>query len=128
MHDNTPVLIGAGQLTYRGKPAGAPAPLQLIKIAAERALDDAGLGAEVWNSHTHGLVGFSVDAGGKRMAFRRLFNSPRAWRKRWGDSRNCHETVPFSKCWNPPNRLAGGGPSAPRTTMSATSFFRIDQA
>jgi hypothetical protein len=45
MHDNTPVLIGAGQFAHRGKAANAPTPLQLIKIAAEKAAADAGLGA-----------------------------------------------------------------------------------
>ena len=45
MVDRTPVLIGAGQFTYRGDPAVSPSPTHLLKIAAERAADDAGIGA-----------------------------------------------------------------------------------
>ena len=45
MVDHTPVLIGAGQFTYRGDPAASPSPTQLLKIAAERAASDAGIGA-----------------------------------------------------------------------------------
>ena len=45
MVDRTPVLIGAGQFTYRGDPGVSPSPTQLLKIAAERAADDAGIGA-----------------------------------------------------------------------------------
>ena len=46
MGDRTPVLIGAGQFTYRGDPATSPSPTTLLKIAAERAAADAGLGAQ----------------------------------------------------------------------------------
>ena len=45
MDERTPVLIGAGQFTYRGDPAQSPSPTHLLKIAAERAADDAGIGA-----------------------------------------------------------------------------------
>ena len=45
MSDRTPVLIGAGQFTYRGDPASSPSPTTLLKIAAERAAADAGIGA-----------------------------------------------------------------------------------
>jgi len=45
MGDVTPVLIGAGQFTYRGDPAASPSPTALLKIAAERAAADAGIGA-----------------------------------------------------------------------------------
>ncbi|WP_293678747.1 acetyl-CoA acetyltransferase [uncultured Phenylobacterium sp.] len=45
MDERTPVLIGAGQFTYRGDPAQSPSPTNLLKIAAERAADDAGIGA-----------------------------------------------------------------------------------
>ena len=44
MGDRTPVLIGAGQFTYRGDPATSPSPTALLKIAAERAALDAGVG------------------------------------------------------------------------------------
>ena len=45
MDERTPVLIGAGQFTYRGDPAASPSPTHLLKIAAERAAEDAGIGA-----------------------------------------------------------------------------------
>ncbi|HEX7946042.1 MAG TPA: acetyl-CoA acetyltransferase [Phenylobacterium sp.] len=46
MDERTPVLIGAGQFTYRGDPGQSPSPTRLLKIAAERAADDAGIGAQ----------------------------------------------------------------------------------
>ena len=46
MDERTPVLIGAGQFTYRGDPASSPSPTALLKIAAERAAQDAGLDPE----------------------------------------------------------------------------------
>src|SRR6185436_7782970 len=46
MDERTPVLIGAGQFTYRGDPASSPSPTNLLKIAAERAAADAGIGAQ----------------------------------------------------------------------------------
>lgn len=45
MDDRTPVLIGAGQFTYRGDAGQSPSPTQLLKIAAEAAAADAGIGA-----------------------------------------------------------------------------------
>lgn len=69
MDDRTPVLIGAGQFTYRGEPGASPSPTELLKIAAERAAENAGLAAEKL-SQIDGLavVGFTVDApGGGRM-------------------------------------------------------------
>ena len=45
MDGRTPVLIGAGQFTYRGDPAASPSPTALLKIVAERAAADAGIGA-----------------------------------------------------------------------------------
>lgn len=45
MGDRTPVLIGAGQFTYRGDPGASPSPTGMLKIAAEQAAVDAGLGA-----------------------------------------------------------------------------------
>ena len=44
MDGTTPVLIGVGQFTYRGDPAVSPSPVALLKIAAERAAADAGIG------------------------------------------------------------------------------------
>ena len=43
MRDDTPVLIGAGQFTYRGAPEASPSPLSLLRTATERAATDAGL-------------------------------------------------------------------------------------
>ena len=45
MDERTPVLIGAGQFTYRGDPAKSPSPTSLLKIAADLAADDAGISA-----------------------------------------------------------------------------------
>ena len=45
MDERTPVLIGAGQFTYRGDPGQSPSPTNMLKIAAERAAADAGIGA-----------------------------------------------------------------------------------
>ena len=44
MRDEAPVLVGAGQFTYRGDGSASPSPLMMIKIAAERAAADAGEG------------------------------------------------------------------------------------
>lgn len=46
--DRTPVLIGAGQVTYRGEPARSPelSPAGFAAEAARRALADAGVRAE----------------------------------------------------------------------------------
>ncbi len=43
MDDRTPVLIGAGQFTYRGPAGQSPSPTRLMKFAADRAVADAGL-------------------------------------------------------------------------------------
>jgi acetyl-CoA C-acetyltransferase len=49
LSDRTPVLIGAGQVTYRGKPAASPelSPAGFAAEAARRALADAGVRAEL---------------------------------------------------------------------------------
>lgn len=69
MEDRTPVLIGAGQFTYRGEPGASPSPTELLKIAAERAAQDAGLAAERLSGiDSLAVVGFTVDApGGGRL-------------------------------------------------------------
>src|SRR6267378_2478397 len=65
MDGKTPVLIGAGQFTYRGDPAASPSPVALLKIAAERAAADAGLGAAGLSAiDSLAVVGFTVDAPG----------------------------------------------------------------
>jgi len=79
MRDDTPVLIGAGQFTYRGAPADSPSPLDLLKIAAERAAADAGLkpGA-LAGMDALAVIGFTIDAGGglSQLPFPRLKNPP----------------------------------------------------
>src|SRR4029453_9630743 len=67
MGDRTPVLIGAGQFTYRGDPATSPSPTSLLKIAAERAAADAGIGAAgLAGIDTLAVAGFTIDAPGSR--------------------------------------------------------------
>jgi acetyl-CoA C-acetyltransferase len=79
MQDRTPVLIGAGQFTYRGAADVAPSPLGLLKIAAERAAADAGLSVEALAGlDALAVVGFTVDAPGalSGLPFPRLKNPP----------------------------------------------------
>ena len=65
MADRTPVLIGAGQFTYRGDPAVSPSPQALLKIAAERAGADAGIGAAGLAAvDSLAVAGFTIDAQG----------------------------------------------------------------
>ena len=46
MDDRTPILIGAGQITQRDvDPAAALEPVELMRASAQRAAEDAGLGA-----------------------------------------------------------------------------------
>ncbi len=87
MHDQTPVLIGQGQFTFRGQPADAPAPLELIEIASRRAAADAGL-EDVQISQLDGLgvVGFTIDAPGAlaQLPVPRLANPPASLARRLG--------------------------------------------
>jgi acetyl-CoA C-acetyltransferase len=65
MDELTPVLIGAGQFTYRGDPAASPSPTALLKIAAESAAADAGIGAQGLAAiDTLAVAGFTIDAPG----------------------------------------------------------------
>jgi acetyl-CoA C-acetyltransferase len=65
MGDRTPVLIGVGQFTYRGDPGASPSPTQLLKIAAERAAADAGIGAKgLAEIDALAVAGFTIDAPG----------------------------------------------------------------
>src|ERR1700712_1802011 len=65
MDETTPVLIGAGQFTYRGDPASSPSPGALLKIAAERAAADAGIGAAGLAAiDALAVAGFTIDAPG----------------------------------------------------------------
>jgi len=78
MDGTTPVLIGAGQFTYRGDPGASPSPVALLKIAAERAAADAGLGAAALAA-IDGLAvaGFTIDApGSTRSAIPHSSNPP----------------------------------------------------
>ncbi len=71
MDDRTPVLIGAGQFTYRGEPGASPSPTALLKIAAERAALDAGLKPDALAGiDTLAVVGFTIDAPGGGRLFR----------------------------------------------------------
>ena len=85
MRDETPVLIGAGQFTYRGEAAVSPSPLTMIKIAAERAAQDAGLGVETL-AGLDGLAvaAFAIDAAGNQGRFPvpRLRNPPASLARR----------------------------------------------
>ncbi|HEV2532907.1 acetyl-CoA acetyltransferase [Phenylobacterium sp.] len=87
MTDRLPVLIGVGQFTYRGDPAVSPGPTALLKIAAERAARDAGLGASAL-AGIDGLAvaGFAVDAPGDRRPIPRSSNPPQSLARRLGAS------------------------------------------
>lgn len=65
MDGRTPVLIGVGQFTYRGDPSSSPSPGALLKIAAERAATDAGIGA-AGLAQLDGLAvaGYTIDTPG----------------------------------------------------------------
>jgi acetyl-CoA C-acetyltransferase len=79
MLETTPVLIGAGQFTYRGAPADAPGPLDLVLRAVERASADAALQVgDLAGLDAVGVVGFTIDAPGAlaRLPVRRLVNPP----------------------------------------------------
>ncbi|MFZ5669725.1 MAG: acetyl-CoA acetyltransferase [Pseudomonadota bacterium] len=79
MRDDTPVLIGAGQFTYRGPAGSSSSPLELLKIAAERAARDARLEpAALAGLDGLAVVGFTIDAPGSlsQLPFPRLKNPP----------------------------------------------------
>jgi acetyl-CoA C-acetyltransferase len=79
MRDDTPVLIGAGQFTSRAKPENSPSPLELLKIAAERAVSDAGLsGSVLAELDALAVIAFSIDAPGglSKLPLPRLANPP----------------------------------------------------
>jgi acetyl-CoA C-acetyltransferase len=87
MRDDTPVLIGAGQFTYRGAADVSPSPLKMIKIAAERAAADAGLDAAALSGlDALAVVGFTLDAPGNtgRFPFPRLHNPPASLARQLG--------------------------------------------
>jgi len=86
MDERTPVLIGAGQFTYRGDPASSPAPSALLKIAAERAAADAGIGTTGLAAiDSLAVVGFTIDApGSKRGMIPHATNPPATLSKMLG--------------------------------------------
>jgi acetyl-CoA C-acetyltransferase len=73
----TPVLIGAGQFTYRGVTQASPSPTRLLKIAADRAEQDAGLRPGTL-AGVDGLavMGFAVDSPGGGRAIPHSSNPP----------------------------------------------------
>ncbi|NWG54568.1 MAG: acetyl-CoA acetyltransferase [Hydrogenophilaceae bacterium] len=78
-HPRTPVLIGAGQRTYRK--GQAPGPLAMTLDAATLAAEDAGLGAAgLAGVDLLAVVGFTVDSDGniQRLPIPRLANPPAA--------------------------------------------------
>jgi acetyl-CoA C-acetyltransferase len=80
------VLIGAGQFTYRGDPAQSPSPGALLKIAAERAAADAGIGAAGLAAiDALAVAGFTIDApGSTRSAIPHSSNPPASLSKALG--------------------------------------------
>jgi acetyl-CoA C-acetyltransferase len=77
MDETTPVLIGAGQFTYRGDPVDSPSPVALLKIAAERAAADAGIGAAGLAAiDALAVAGFTIDAEGSTRAIPHSSNPP----------------------------------------------------
>jgi acetyl-CoA C-acetyltransferase len=89
MAKGVPVLIGAGQFTYRGDPASSPSPTALLKIAAERAALDAGLGPDALAGvDSLAVVGFTIDAPGSRRVFPHSTNPPASLATRIGAAPN----------------------------------------
>ena len=84
---NTPVLIAAGQFTYRGQPQDCPAPIELCRIAAQAACTNVGLEDSLLAT-IDGLavVGFTIDAGGNtsKLPIKRAKNPPNALAKALG--------------------------------------------
>ncbi len=87
MDDRTPVLIGAGQFTYRGEAGASPSPTELLKIAAESAAENAGLAVErLKEIDGLAVVGFTVDAPGGGRMVPHSTNPPATLAKRIGAS------------------------------------------
>ena len=87
MDGRTPVLIGAGQYTYKGSPAESPSPLDLLQRACGAAAADAGLAlAQLGEVDTLYVVGFAVEAGGSgaRTRLPRPLNPPKSLARRLG--------------------------------------------
>lgn len=87
VRDDTPVLIGAGQFTYRGKAENSPSPLELLKTAAEKAVLDAGLeGSVIADLDALAVVAFSIDAPGglSKLPLPRLADPPASLARAFG--------------------------------------------
>lgn len=85
MRDDTPVLIGAGQFTYRGDALVSPSPLQLLRTATERTAADAGVAIEALaDLDVIDVVGFAIDSPGGRNPLPRPKNPPRSLAKSLG--------------------------------------------
>ena len=85
MRDDTPVLIGAGQFTFRGDPLTSPSPMQLLMTATERAASDAGISSGALAAlDLIDVVGFAVDSPGGRNPLPRPKNPPRSLAKLLG--------------------------------------------
>ena len=85
--DNTPVMIGVGQFTWRGDVAQSPSPLGMIERASKLAAVDAGIGeGALAGVDALAVIGFTVDAPGglQRLPFPRLSNPPASLAKRLG--------------------------------------------
>jgi acetyl-CoA C-acetyltransferase len=81
IHPNTPVLIAAGQFTYRGDAAACPPPIEMCAIAARTALYNVGLDEGLLSTLDGlGVVGFTIDAGGNtsKLPIKRAKNPPNA--------------------------------------------------
>jgi acetyl-CoA C-acetyltransferase len=84
MDERTPVLIGAGQFTYRGDPGASPSPTTLLKIAAERAAADSGIGAKGLAAiDALAVAGFTIDAPGSKRGMIPHSTNPPALLSKW---------------------------------------------
>jgi acetyl-CoA C-acetyltransferase len=87
IHPTTPVLIAAGQFTYRGDADACPPPIDLCAIAARTALYNVDLEESLLET-LDGLavVGFTIDAGGNldNLPIKRAKNPPNALAKALG--------------------------------------------
>ena len=103
MLETTPVLIGGGQFTYRGEPAQAPTPLELITMVSLEAAGDARLSADSLRG-LDGLavVGFAIDAPGAlaELPVPRLTNPPASLAR----------TLGASPRWSPYTQMGGNSP------------------
>jgi acetyl-CoA C-acetyltransferase len=87
IHPRTPVLVGGGQFSFRGKAEDCPPPIGLCAIAARAAAADAGLDeAALAQIDFLGVVGFTIDAPGSaaELPVPRAKNPPNALARELG--------------------------------------------